>query len=215
MQLVFDAMDQHAHKRQSAAHLAPPHRKHGVWALGLEQVRFVERTLARYGARGEDLFDIRQEVLLVAHRALGGFRGEASLETWLYRICIREMTKHRRKRRQIEQLKESYALSSSAPATLLDTPARENEARLVWALGELGEAKRAALELYALEGLSMREVATELGCPVQTAYSRVHAARMDVALLLTDGGADAAMAAWQPARRRHGACGESERDGNH
>ena len=33
------------------------------------------------------------------------------------------------------------------------------------------------LVLYELEGLPMREVAEAIGCPLQTAYSRLHAAR--------------------------------------
>jgi RNA polymerase sigma-70 factor, ECF subfamily len=31
--------------------------------------------------------------------------------------------------------------------------------------------------LYELEGLTMKEVAEVVGCPLQTAYSRLHAAR--------------------------------------
>jgi RNA polymerase sigma-70 factor (ECF subfamily) len=44
-------------------------------------------------------------------------------------------------------------------------------------LESLDDDKRAVLVLYELEGLTMREVAEVVGCPLQTAYSRLHAAR--------------------------------------
>jgi len=44
-------------------------------------------------------------------------------------------------------------------------------------LDELDDDKRAVLVLYELEGLTMKEVAATVGCPLQTAYSRLHAAR--------------------------------------
>ena len=44
-------------------------------------------------------------------------------------------------------------------------------------LDQLDEDKRAVVVLYEIEGFSMKEVAEMLGCPLQTAYSRLHAAR--------------------------------------
>ncbi len=44
-------------------------------------------------------------------------------------------------------------------------------------LDELDDDKRAVFVLYEIEELSMAEVADALGCPLQTAYSRLHAAR--------------------------------------
>jgi RNA polymerase sigma-70 factor (ECF subfamily) len=44
-------------------------------------------------------------------------------------------------------------------------------------LDTLDAEKREVFVLYELEELSMREVAEACGCPLQTAYSRLHAAR--------------------------------------
>jgi RNA polymerase sigma-70 factor (ECF subfamily) len=44
-------------------------------------------------------------------------------------------------------------------------------------LDRLDEAKRDVFVLYEIEGLTMREVCEILDCPLQTAYSRLHAAR--------------------------------------
>jgi RNA polymerase sigma-70 factor (ECF subfamily) len=44
----------------------------------------------------------------------------------------------------------------------------------------LPEEQRAAIVLYEIDQLSMGETAEALGCPLQTAYSRLYAARSKV-----------------------------------
>ena len=44
-------------------------------------------------------------------------------------------------------------------------------------LAQLDEDKREVVVLYELEGFTMKEIAEMLGCPLQTAYSRLHAGR--------------------------------------
>jgi RNA polymerase sigma-70 factor (ECF subfamily) len=51
-------------------------------------------------------------------------------------------------------------------------------------LAKLDDEKRTIFVLYELEGLTMAEVAGAVGCPLQTAYSRLHAARRAVKVLL-------------------------------
>ncbi len=43
----------------------------------------------------EDAQDVAQEALLAIARGLPGFRGESALETWAYRITVREILRHR------------------------------------------------------------------------------------------------------------------------
>ncbi len=57
----------------------------------------------------------------------------------------------------------------------------ELRATLTQLLDALDEDKRAVLVLYEIEGLSMKEVAEIVDCPLQTAYSRLHAARRRIA----------------------------------
>ena len=56
-------------------------------------------------------------------------------------------------------------------------------------LAGLDDEKRRIVVLHELEGLSMSKIAGALGCPLQTAYSRLHAAR------------DLLQAAWLRARK--------------
>jgi RNA polymerase sigma-70 factor (ECF subfamily) len=44
----------------------------------------------------------------------------------------------------------------------------------------LDDDKRAAFVLYEIEELPLREVAEALGCPLQTAFSRLQAARREI-----------------------------------
>jgi RNA polymerase sigma-70 factor (ECF subfamily) len=66
----------------------------------------------------------------------------------------------------------------AAPPLQLDLVAtRELSGRLLASLERLDEEKRQAFVLYEVEELTLREVAEALGCPLQTAYSRLQAAR--------------------------------------
>jgi RNA polymerase sigma-70 factor (ECF subfamily) len=58
---------------------------------------------------------------------------------------------------------------------------RQARAKLDAILDKLDDSKRAVFVLYEIEELSMSDVAAAVGCPVQTAYSRLHAARTEVA----------------------------------
>jgi RNA polymerase sigma-70 factor (ECF subfamily) len=72
---------------------------------------------------------------------------------------------------------------SEPPAVDVDASQFDHVARgqlrhtLETLLDRLDADKRAVIVLFEIEELSMKEVAEVLGCPVQTAYSRLHAAR--------------------------------------
>jgi RNA polymerase sigma-70 factor (ECF subfamily) len=61
---------------------------------------------------------------------------------------------------------------------------REALRRLRQALDQIEPVQRDVFVLYEIEELPMAEVAQAVGCPLQTAYSRLHAARRAVAALL-------------------------------
>jgi RNA polymerase sigma-70 factor (ECF subfamily) len=61
---------------------------------------------------------------------------------------------------------------------------REALDKLCSALDAIDPAQREVFVLYEIEELGMAEVARAMGCPLQTAYSRLHAARKIVAAAL-------------------------------
>src|SRR5438445_13813178 len=57
------------------------------------------RSILKDDAESEDAV---QEAWLLAYRAIGNFRGDAKLSTWLVRIVVNEAISRRRKRRVAE-----------------------------------------------------------------------------------------------------------------
>jgi RNA polymerase sigma-70 factor (ECF subfamily) len=146
---------------------------------------FVWRVLRRLGISDTDVEDACQEVFVVAHRRLDGFEGRSSVQTWLYGICVRVGGAHRRRAR-VHELPASAHHEQAADAPQEDEVAlREARVELDRMLDRLDDEKRAVFVLFEIEELPMIEVAEAVGCPLQTAYSRLHAARREVDLMLT------------------------------
>lgn len=146
-----------------------------------EHAPFAWRCLRRLGVSAADADDVCQEVFLVVHRRLGEYDGRATMRGWIYGMCVRKASDHR---------KLSHKRHESPTDTLPETPSEAPQTRdlerkraiaaLDAALALLDEEKRATFVLFEIEGLPMQEVATVLGCPLQTAYSRLHAARKSI-----------------------------------
>lgn len=145
-----------------------------------EHARYLWRALLGLGVRPGDVDDACQEVFLIVHRRLPDFDGRA-LRSWLYAICLRVASEYRRSARvrrevSVDQLPESHAPGGQDNAV----HAGELGERLLRSLERLDEEKREAFVLFEIQELPLREVAEALGCPLQTAYSRLQAARARV-----------------------------------
>jgi len=143
-----------------------------------DNVTFVWRALRRFGVREADLPDVCQEVFLVVYRKLPRFQGRSQVRTWLYGICIRSMSEYRRRSRRHREEAWGDDLSElcTPPAQEQELERRRALERLDAALDKLDDKKRVVFVLHAIEEIPMTEVAAAVGCPLQTAYSRLHAA---------------------------------------
>jgi len=143
-----------------------------------DHVAFVWRTLRHLGVDDAELDDCCQEVFLVVHRRLSGFEGRSSMRTWLYAIARRVASQHRRRHPRRREAPLDHAPEGElAPAQVEAVHRRQARERLYAILDELPEDQRAVYVLYEIEQVPMREVAESMGTPLQTAYSRLHAAR--------------------------------------
>lgn len=141
----------------------------------------VWRVLRRFGVPESDVADVAQEVFLVVHRRLADFEGRSRMRTWLYGICRRCAAAHRRRaHRRHEVPVASLPERSDAPPQDRALDGRRALAWLDEVLGGLPDQQREVYVLYELEELTMAEVAAAMGCPLQTAYSRLYAARRAV-----------------------------------
>jgi RNA polymerase sigma-70 factor (ECF subfamily) len=142
---------------------------------------FVWCVLAKLGVPGADVPDVCQEVFVVVHRRLGDFDGRTSIKSWIYGICVRTASDYRRRKRSRKE-NSVYPVPETPVAARQDDELHHRRAAefLESVLDEIGEDKRAVFVLYELEELTMSEVAEALGCPLQTAYSRLYTARTAV-----------------------------------
>ena len=153
-----------------------------------DHARYLWRALLGLGVRAGDVDDVCQEVLLVVHRRLPEFDGRA-IRSWLYAICLRVASEYRRSARVRHELPVAEVPDTVvAERQLHEVVAREVWRDLLATLDQLDEDKRAAFVLYEIEELSLREVADAMNCPLQTAYSRLQAARSVVKERFDTGG---------------------------
>jgi RNA polymerase sigma-70 factor (ECF subfamily) len=150
-----------------------------------EQASFVWRTLRRLGVAPGDLEDAAQEVFVVVHKRLEEYEERASIRGWLYAICLRVSSRQRRSsmRRREQVVSEFPEISVEADQE------RGVEQRESLRLGQrlleaLPEKQRMVFMLYEVDHMSMAEVADVIGCPIQTAYARLHKARERVRIEL-------------------------------
>jgi RNA polymerase sigma-70 factor (ECF subfamily) len=123
--------------------------------------------------RRADAEDAVQEVFVAVHRGLPGFAGASRLTTWIYRIALRAAFRARARRQDGEPLDPE----TSGGGGELDMVVRDEARRVASAMERLPAGPRAVLSLFAVEGLSHREIADILGVPEGTVWSRLHAAR--------------------------------------
>jgi RNA polymerase sigma-70 factor (ECF subfamily) len=143
--------------------------------------RFVASFLLRMGISRSDLDDVMQDVFLVAHK-LGGYApGPAKPTTYLANIALRAATTHRRKHqvrsfvRPNDEVVDDSSDGSHDPERSADNS--QQLIRLQAALERLDDDKRAVFIMAEIHGESVVTIAAGLGIPVDTAYSRLRAAR--------------------------------------
>ena len=146
----------------------------------LDHYAAIFRTLLRLTNHREEAEDLTQQAFMTARRKIAGYRGGASLRTWLHRIAINEWRQSRRKKRWTGQL----LLESARPDSAVE--AFETGYVLSQAIAKLSDKLREAFILHEVDQLSMNEVAEILEIPLGTAKARVAAARHRLRSLLED-----------------------------
>jgi RNA polymerase sigma-70 factor (ECF subfamily) len=130
--------------------------------------------------------DALQDCFVAVHRGLAGFRGEARLATWAYRIAVRSALAVRARRGPARALEEttSYEASDGSPGPEALASSRQELARLRAAFDQLSSEHQLVLSLFAVDGLGHVEIAEVLGVPTGTVWSRLHLARKRLNALL-------------------------------
>ncbi|MSS71488.1 MAG: sigma-70 family RNA polymerase sigma factor [Candidatus Latescibacteria bacterium] len=138
--------------------------------------------------------DLAQEVFIKAFRSLAGFKGQAQIYTWLYRIAVNrcldwlknrgrhpEMTLER-----VEVYRADEAHLQSPGTADAEMVQRELGRALEKALQAIPSDYRVALTLREVDGLSYEEIAEVMECSVGTVKSRLFRARLQLQRMLAD-----------------------------
>lgn len=137
----------------------------------------VRRDLMFLGVPRGELDDSRQEVFLVVSQRLPKYEERGRMRSWLFSICTRVAWHRRRKLRNQREELVDYPEQPIAPTQHERLVDQEDLALGCRLLSELSPHQRAVFWLYEVEELSMPQVARAIGCPLQTAYSRLRKAR--------------------------------------
>ena len=142
---------------------------------------FVWRCLRGMGIDRASLDDAAQDVFLVVHRQLGGFRAESSAQTWLYGIARHVASNHQRRDRRKQAPLEPLVSEPEHPEPGPLERAADAEAAAFVAdfLAGLDDKRRDLFILAVLEEMSIPEVAAALAIPLNTAYTRLRRVRAD------------------------------------
>ena len=122
--------------------------------------------------------DIAQETFLKLLSSIQDFRGNASFESWLYRIVVNRCLDHQRRGRRLMPFLEGLLDIVSAPAEsvlqeLLRVEMTKDIQRIV---GTLPPEQRIVVVLRYTEGLAYDQIAEILGCSAGTVASRLNRA---------------------------------------
>ncbi len=137
--------------------------------------------------------DLAQEVFVQVFKAIGSFRGESKLSTWIYRIAV-NLSKNRTKYLRVRHTSEQDELAAVEERAGLGDPndaknvgrierpdemmaGRETEQVVRRAILQLEPSFRECLVLRDVEDLSYEEIGQITGLPEGTVKSRIHRAR--------------------------------------
>ena len=134
----------------------------------------------------EEAWDCAQEAFVRAFHSLASFRGQSAFYTWLFRITVNVATDRQRARGAQARAfgaervpEEEWRRTTPDPTARPDQEAARTEQRerIRRALDALPPKARTIIMLSDVDGLSYREIADVLDCPIGTVMSRLHNAR--------------------------------------
>ena len=145
------------------------HERYGPQALAF---------LRRLGVAPREAEDACQEVFLQIFRYLDRFERRSDFRTWLYKLCISQAARVRRRRALLQPLSWPLSWLRGEPAALPEWSASRALELVDRALGALGVRHRTVFVLFELEGLPTVEIARLLECPDATVRRQIQEARL-------------------------------------
>ncbi len=174
----------------------PTQRRHLFESEVLPHMDAMHRTATHFTRSSSDADDLVQDAVIRAWRFFDSYERGTNIRAWLLKIVSNVFySKHRRNTLEgnvhamatVDPVSDGWigAASMNAqrdPERVVERPLLERS--VAEALKDLPEDFRQVLVLVDVEGLTYREVAEAMNCPMGTVMSRLHRARRAVALKL-------------------------------
>lgn len=148
-----------------------------------------------------DADDATQDVFVKVHQSISGFREDASLDTWLYRITVTTALDHLRRRKRKTPWKFTFASGSSGlavpqseessselppweqveffhPGIALEE--KERTKALYTAIDELPDNQRTAVILHYIQGLKYQDISDIMHTSFSSVESLLFRARKNL-----------------------------------
>lgn len=154
--------------RGSSAHQLALYRQYNVPMF---------RILLRYARDRAEAEDMMQDGFIRVYRDMNQFRGEGALGGWIRRIMVNTALSHLRRQKDFLRETDDFSPFENLMRTDEDIAARMDAQSLMKLLQKLPPGYRAVFNLYAVEGFSHEEIATQLGISVGTSKSQLFKAR--------------------------------------
>jgi RNA polymerase sigma-70 factor, ECF subfamily len=139
---------------------------------------YVCESLRRLGVPSADAEDLAHELFMTVYRRFEEYDRTRPPRPWLFAFAVRLASGYRQRARFV---RETLGIKGDVPTDAPDAEmllARDGSRRQVYAaLAALPLDRRIVFVMHELDERSVPDIARELEIPVQTAYSRLHAAR--------------------------------------
>jgi RNA polymerase sigma-70 factor (ECF subfamily) len=140
--------------------------------LMIRYERQIYRLCYRFVDNPADARDLAQDVFIKVFENLSGFRREASVKTWIYRIAMNHCLNHVRKLKP-EFVEVTDATKTTGPTALSRLEERERREHLRRMLTQLPPKQKAILEMRINQQLSYEEIAAVSGRSISTIKASV------------------------------------------
>jgi RNA polymerase sigma-70 factor (ECF subfamily) len=144
-----------------------------------QELNYVFRTLRRLGTAPSELEDLAQDVFLALRHSWNEYDPARPLRPYLFGIAFRLASAHHRKRAREVVFGVVHVLDARPPPDeAMQT--KQMRALMLVALEKIPLPRRAVLVMAEFDDVPVREVASVLGIPLFTAYSRLRKARREL-----------------------------------
>lgn len=147
--------------------------------------------IAGQGVNSSDVEDLAQLTFINVFKGIHGFRGDAKLSSWIYRIALnisRQHLKRAAQRPSVDSMEQQLEIGRQPVESRREDAALllRNRA-LSLALEQIQPNQRTALALYYFEELSYEEISEAMAQNINTVRTHIRRGKQKLAEILDEG----------------------------